>query len=77
MALQWWDVLGSRSRPYRAVRGRIEYAYGVRAVHGLVGPCHLVIVGPSGSRTTVLWIILIFCRICCLMALQWWDVYTQ
>ena len=27
---------------------------------GLVGPCHLIIVGPSGSRTTVQWEI--FCR---------------
>ena len=38
---------------------------------GLVGPCHLGIVGPSGSRTTVPYNMVWYCRICCLMALQW------
>ena len=46
----------------------------------LVGPCHLDIVGPSGSRTTVLSCMKtpsMYCRICCLMVLQWWDVWDK
>jgi hypothetical protein len=41
---------------------------------GLVGPCH-IIAGPSGSRATVQcnsnYQLTVYCRICCVMALQW------